>query len=284
MTAVSDKGLPTPRLAPGPGGRAAGARRLLAAVGYPLALLIVCLLLWQWVVTAFHISTVVLPAPTQVWDVIRDNTPLLLRYSRITGLEIVIGFLIAVGVGVPVGMAIFFSARVKKAVYPLLVSSQMVPKVALAPIFLIWFGSGAASKYLVAFLVAFFPIVIATTLGLESVEPDMVRLFRSMGASRLETMAKLRVPMALPSLFGGLKVAMTLAVVGAVVGEFVAADAGLGYYILFSNGLLNTAAVYAGLFAITLLGVVLYFLVELAEFAFTPGGNRRHEQGPAATM
>jgi NitT/TauT family transport system permease protein len=260
------------------------ARRLLTTIGYPLALIIVCLLLWQWIVKAFDISTVVLPAPTQVFDVIKESPGLLLRYSRITGLEIVIGFLIATGVGVPVGAAIFFSARVKKAIYPLLVSSQMVPKVALAPIFLIWFGSGSASKYLVAFLVAFFPIVISTTLGLESVEPDMVRLFRSMGASTLETMTKLRIPMALPSLFGGLKVAMTLAVVGAVVGEFVAADAGLGYYILFSNGMLNTAAVYAGLFAITLLGVVLYFLVELAEFVLVPRGNRHRDRAPEATM
>ncbi|MCI0686276.1 MAG: ABC transporter permease subunit, partial [Sporichthyaceae bacterium] len=141
-------------------------------------------------------------------------------------------------------------------------------------LFLVWFGVGLLSKLAVAFLVAVFPVVMATALGMQAVDPDMVRLFRSMRASRTRTFLKLRVPTALPSIFSGLKVAMTLAVVGALVGEFVGANSGLGYYILLQNGQLDTVAVNAAIVVVTAVGVVLYFAIELLERLVSPHRSR----------
>lgn len=250
-------------------------RRIVRAVGYPLASVVVFVGLWDVVVRLFDINPFVLPSPMQVWHALVTWRSTLLDYSRVTIVETLFGFGCAVGIGVPIGMLLAFSARARAAVYPLLVASQMVPKVALAPIFLVWFGVGLTSKVTIAFLVAFFPIVVSTTLGMTQVDPDMVRLLRSMRASPLQTFLRLRLPTALPSLFAGLKVAMTLAVVGAIVGEFVGADTGLGYFILYQTGQLSTAAVYAGLVVVTLMGVVLYFALEVLERIVSPhrGGS-----------
>ena len=145
-----------------------------------------------------------------------------------------------------------FSDLAKRTVYPLLVSSQMVPKVAIAPVFIIWFGTGLEAKVLISFLIAFFPIMVSTMVGLEAIDADMVRLFRSMGAGAYRTFMKLRLPAALPNIFAGLKIGMSLAVVGAVVAEFVAADRGLGYYLLYANGQLDTPGVFGALLLLML--------------------------------
>jgi NitT/TauT family transport system permease protein len=145
-----------------------------------------------------------------------------------------------------------------------------MPKVAVAPLLLVWFGFGLVPKVLIAFLIAFFPIVISTAVGLASIEQEKIHLARSMGLSAIATFFKIRLPSALPSVFGGLKISITLAVVGAVVGEFVGGDAGLGYLLMVANGSLDTALLFAGLIALTVQGVVLYFLVE--------GPNPRHSE------
>jgi NitT/TauT family transport system permease protein len=150
-------------------------------------------------------------------------------------------------------------------VLPLLVSSQAMPKVAVAPLFLVWFGFGLLPKVLIAFLIAFFPIVISTVVGLAAIEQEKIHLARSMGLGTVATFFKIRLPSALPSVFGGLKISITLAVVGAVVGEFVGGDAGLGYLLMVANGNIDTPLLFAGLIALTVQGVALYFLVELAE-------------------
>lgn len=259
-------------------------RRLLRAVGYPLASVVVFIGLWEIVVRLFDINPFVLPSPMQVAHALVTWHSTLLDYSRTTIIETLFGFGCAVGVGVPIGMLLAFSARARAAVYPLLVASQMVPKVALAPIFLVWFGVGLTSKVTIAFLVAFFPIVVATTLGMTQVDPDMVRLFRSMRSSPMQTFLRLRLPTALPSLFAGLKVAMTLAVVGAIVGEFVGADTGLGYFILYQTGQLSTPAVYAGLVVVTVMGVVLYFALEIIERVVSPHRGSGLSDGLATTL
>jgi NitT/TauT family transport system permease protein len=199
-----------------------------------------------------------------------------MHYMQTTALETTLGFLLAVVLGIPLGVAIVFSPRIRATVYPLLVGSQMVPKVTLAPLFLVWFGLGILSKIMIAFLVAFFPIVIATALGMQLVDPDMVRLFRSMGSTPMRTFRKLRIPMALPSIFAGCKVAITLAVVGAIVGEFIGANSGLGYYIIFQNGQLDTPAVYAAIIVVTVMGIVMYAGIELLERLVSP-----HRGGPS---
>lgn len=251
---------------------------------YPLIALLVVLGLWEGIVRLFSINHVILPPPSEIFQSIGHDHALLFRYSQTTVVEILVGFGLAVGIGTPLGALIVFSPPAKRAIYPLLVASQMVPKVAIAPVLVVWFGTGLSSKFLVAFLIAFFPIMIATAVGLESIDDDMVRLFRSMGAGTLKTFTKLRLPAALPNIFGGLKVAMSLAVVGAIVGEFVAANSGLGYFLLFSNGQVDTPGVFAALFVLTAIGVILYFLIErLEHFLVSPSRTPQSEK-MSATM
>lgn len=263
-----------------------GSRRWPAAFGalYPVVAIAVLLLVWQGVVALLDVNEAVLPAPTQVLASLLGSRSELWTYSLVTLLEILAGFGLGVVVGVPLGAMIVFSDAVRRAVYPLLVASQMVPKVAIAPVLVVWFGTGLPSKFLVAFLICFFPIVVSTALGMGSTEPDMVRLLRSMGAGRLFVFTRLRLPAALPSVFAGLKVAMSLAVVGAVVGEFVASDSGLGYFLLYASGQVDTPGVFAGLAVLTAIGVVLYFLVEAVERLVVPAPLRRRAEESAATM
>jgi len=145
-----------------------------------------------------------------------------------------------------------------------------------------WFGTDLTPKVLISFIIAFFPIMVSTVVGLESVDEDMTRMFRSMGASALRTFTKLRLPAALPNIFAGLKIGMSLSVVGAIVGEFVAADRGLGYYLLFANGQLDTVGVFAALVVLTSIGVTCYFAIELVQNLFIPKALRKSsdpEQG-----
>lgn len=263
-----------------------GARRWPAAFGalYPVVAVIVLLLVWQGAVVLLDVNEALLPAPTQVLASLLGSRSELWTYSLVTLIEILAGFGLGVVIGVPLGALIVFSDPVRRAVYPLLVASQMVPKVAVAPVFVVWFGTGLPSKFLVAFLICFFPIVISTALGMGSTEPDMVRLLRSMGAGRLFVFTRLRLPAALPSIFAGLKVAMSLAVVGAIVGEFVASNSGLGYFLLYANGQVDTPGVFAGLAVLTAIGVVLYFLVEAVERLVVPAPLRRRAEESTATM
>src|SRR3954452_15868905 len=237
---------------------------------YPTLTFLVLLALWEMAISVFHVPDYVIPPPSQVIGEMVKQFPTLWTHTLVTTSEVVIGFVVSVIVGVPLAVLIVYSPFFERTIYPLLVSSQTVPKVAVAPIFLFWFGFGLAPKVLVAFLIAFFPVVIATVVGLRSVEPEMIHLARSMGASPLLTFTKIRLPHALPSLFGGLKVAITLAVVGAVVGEFVGADKGLGYVVVLANGALNTKLLFPAITFLSLLGFVLFFVVEVVERLMLP--------------
>jgi NitT/TauT family transport system permease protein len=171
---------------------------------------------------------------------------------------------------VPLAFAIFMWPAFSRSILPLLISSQAIPKVAVAPLLLVWFGFGLLPKVLIAFLIAFFPIVISTAVGLASIEQEKIHLARSMGLGASATFFKIRLPNALPSIFGGLKISIALAVVGAVVGEFVGGDAGLGYLLMVANGSMDTPLLFAGLVGLTIQGVVLYTLVEWAEYLAIP--------------
>ncbi|MGH7159102.1 MAG: ABC transporter permease, partial [Acetobacteraceae bacterium] len=209
--------------------------RIMAAL-YPTLAFIVFLAFWEGAVRAFAVPTLILPPPSAIVRDIIAKHVMYWEFSVATFVEVALGFIVAFGAGLLLGVVLFFSLMVRRTIYPLLVSSQMVPKVAVAPVLVIWLGTGLDAKVAVAFLIAFFPIMLATMVGLAAVDPDMVKLFRSMRASPLRTFIKLRVPAALPNLFAGLKIGMIMAVVGAVVAEFVAADRGLGYYLLYANG------------------------------------------------
>jgi len=236
-----------------------------AAVLYPILVAAALALLWEIGSRALNIPTFLVPAPSQVLSVLARKAHVLLKHGLTSTQEIVLGYVLSIVVGIPLALGIYFWPPFARSVYPLLVSSQAVPKTAVAPVFVVWFGFGLLPKVLIAFLIAFFPIVINTVIGLASLEAEKIYLARSMAMGPLGTFFKIRLPHALPSIFGGLKIAITLAVVGAVVGEFVGADAGLGHLLLEANGAMDTPLLFAGLVGLTVIGVVFFLLIELAE-------------------
>jgi len=238
---------------------------MLKAYGYPIGSLVGVVLVWQLVVSVLRPADYLLPSPGSVAEELVLRRELLWHHTWVTTQEMLLGFFLSVVVSIPIAILIAAWKPLERAVYPLLVISQAVPKVAIAPLLLVWMGFGATPKIFVAVLIAFFPIVISTVTGLKSVPYEMIQLSRSIGLSTTATFAKIRVPYALPHIFAGLKVGITLAVVGAVVGEFVGADRGLGYLLLFSLGRLNTRLMFADLVVLVLLGVVSFWLVQLLE-------------------
>jgi NitT/TauT family transport system permease protein len=189
--------------------------------------------------------------------------------SRTIGATL-LGFLVALLVGCVAAIGIVYSRVLENTLYTLLVALNSIPKIALAPLFIIWLGTGLTSKVAVAFTIAVFAIVVDTVLGLRSIDPDALDLFRSMRGTPLQTLVKLRFPNALPYLFSGMKVAISLALVGAIAGEFVASQAGLGYVILSAEGNFQTTRVFAAIFLLGVLGTILFFIVELLERMVCP--------------
>jgi NitT/TauT family transport system permease protein len=236
----------------------------------PALFMIVVVAIWWAVTAAGWIKPYLIPSPLAVLGEFVTDGPLLAKSSAITLYETVIGFAIATIVGLAFAVAIVYSRSVERTLYPLLLVAQVVPKIAIAPLFVVWLGFGIVPKVLVAVLIAFFPVVISSVAGLRSVDPELIDLAATMGASPVDSFAKIRFPAALPQIFAGLKVAVTLAVVGAVVGEFVGANSGLGYVVLSSNGNLNTPLLFAGLIAMSLIGIVLFAVLEIAERVALP--------------
>lgn len=245
-------------------------RDRIAALAYPIGMMAALVVIWEAAARLFLIPPFLLPAPSAIAQAMGANTAVLLKNSVGTTLEIVLGFALSVAVGVPLALAIFLWKPFARAVYPVLVSSQAVPKVAIAPLFLVWFGFGLLPKVLIAFLIAFFPVVINTAVGLAAIEREKIYLAQSMGFGPAATFFKIQLPNALPSIFAGLKISITLAVVGAVVGEFVGGQGGLGYLLLIANGNMDTALLFAGIVALTVLGVVLFALIGLVERLVLP--------------
>jgi NitT/TauT family transport system permease protein len=260
------------------------ARARMSAIVSPLAVVVALLVLWEAATRVLGIAPFLLPSPTAIVASMQANAGLLLYNGWITTVEIVLGFLLSIVVGIPLALAIFLWPPFSRSILPLLVSSQAMPKVAVAPLLLVWFGFGLLPKVLIAFLIAFFPIVINTAVGLASIDPDKIQLARSMGFGAAATFFKIRLPAALPSIFGGLKISITLAVVGAVVGEFVGGDAGLGYLLMVANGSMDTQLLFAGIVGLTILGVALFLLVELAERLAIPRHIIAAEKGARESM
>jgi NitT/TauT family transport system permease protein len=245
-------------------------RERLGAFVYPAGMLVALLVIWEAATRAFAIPAYLVPAPSAILRSMDTNSAVLIKESIGTTFEILLGFALSVAVGVPLALAIYLWRPFARAVYPVLVSSQAVPKVAVAPLFLVWFGFGLLPKVLIAFLIAFFPVVINTAMGLASLEREKIYLAQSMGFGPVATFFKIQLPNAMPSIFAGLKISITFAVVGAVVGEFVGGQGGLGYLLLIANGNMDTALLFAGIVALTLLGVALFALIGLMERLVLP--------------
>jgi len=237
---------------------------------YPLATVVLFVAAWYLAVLAFGVPGYLLPLPEAVFARVVDDFWFLLRHAWVTTYETLGGFALSILVGVPLAVLIVSSSVFDKAIMPWLVLSQTFPKVALAPLIIVWFGLGIFPKLIVTFLVAFFPIVISTVVGLRSMERDTFELAHSMRATWLQVFWHFRLPLALPSLFAGLKVSVAFAVVGAVIAEWVGANEGLGYLLMLANGNLDTPLLFAVLAMLMVMGVVLYYTVELVERVAIP--------------
>ncbi|WP_372494309.1 ABC transporter permease [Actinoallomurus purpureus] len=263
---------------PGPGERF---RDAIGRSWRPVALLVALLVAW-WVITAAKlVETYLVPSPAKTLQVMSDKWGYIWHHTWVTTYETLLGFVIATIVGVLAAVIMVYSTAIEKTLYPVLLFAQVIPKVAIAPLLVVWLGFGLAPKVVVAVLIAFFPVVISMVTGLKAVDPEMIQLSATMGAGPLQTFSKIRFPASLPHLFSGLKVAVTLAVTGAVVGEFVGANEGLGYVIQQANGNLDTPMLFAGLIVMSLIGVVLFVLVEFAEKLLLPWHASR--RGAAVT-
>ncbi|HCA84199.1 MAG TPA: ABC transporter permease [Streptomyces sp.] len=249
----------------------------------PFAVLIACFAAWWAVSAAELIEPYLVPSPGATLEVLLGKSGYIWHHSWVTTYETLLGFLIAVAFGVFTAVVMVHSETVERTLYPILLFAQVIPKIAIAPLFVVWLGFGIAPKILIAVLIAFFPVVISMVTGLKSVDPEMLQLSATMGASPLQTFVKIRFPASFPHLFSGLKVAVTLAVTGAVVGEFVGANEGLGYVILQANGNLDTPMLFAGLLVMSLIGVVLFVLVEIAEKLLLPWHAGRRDGAVTAT-
>ncbi len=245
-------------------------RERITGIVYPIAVMVVLIAGWEAACWLFRVPPYLLPPPSTVALAMHTHSALILHESMLTTVETALGFLLSVVVGIPLALAIFLWQPFARAVYPLLVASQAIPKVAVAPLFLVWFGFGLLPKVLIAFLIAFFPVVINTVVGLASIEREKIYLAQSMGLGPLQTFFKIRLPNALPSIFAGLKISITLAVVGAVVGEFVGGQGGLGHMLLVANGSMDTGLLFAGMVALTVLGVAMFAIVGLVERMVLP--------------
>jgi NitT/TauT family transport system permease protein len=243
---------------------------------YPLAGVAVILIVWQVYVHVFHVSRIVLPGPLDILWASVDNWKILLRETWPTMLESVLGFGLAVAIGIPVAVCVATSRILNLTLYPILIATQSVPKVAIAPIILVWFGLGLQSKLVIAFLVAFFPIVVDTAAGMRATPAGLLELARSLRASRFQIFTKVQFPAALPFIFAGAKVAVTLAVIGAVIGEFVGSMNGLGNLLLTANSQLDSPLAWAALVWLSVLGIVLFVAVVVAERIVMPWADAGH--------
>lgn len=236
-------------------------RRYLAA-GVLLALVVAA---WQGLVSSGLVDRLLLASPAQVAGAIVDDWPLLIAGVAVTGVEVVLGLILAVALGMAAVVAMHMWRPFRDAAYPLLVASQAIPIVVLAPLFILAFDYGIGPKLAIVALVCFFPLAVNTLDGLRSVDPELLKLVKSNGASRWRTLRSVEFPSALPSFFSGLKVAASVSVIGAVFGEWAGADAGLGRTVLLSVNQLLTPRAYAGVVLLTAMAVVLFLAVVLIE-------------------
>ena len=242
----------------------------LARAWPPVLSFAVVLLVWQGAVWIFRPAPFLLPGLDRVGQRLVEFGPNWPKHVLATVESILLGFLIAVVFGVAGAVAIVYSETLRRAITPLLVTLQIVPKIAFAPLVLVWFGIGLASKVTIAFLIAFFPVLINTAVGLVQVEPDLLDLARSIKASPTWVFFKIRFPNSLPYFFAGLRVASTLAVIGAVIGEFVGSEKGLGYLILVSSSQINTALAFASMILLSVMSIVLFYALDWVERLVVP--------------
>jgi NitT/TauT family transport system permease protein len=245
-------------------------RRLLTEYVVPAVTLVSVLLAWEAATRAFGIPRFIMPAPSAILAEGWEWRYRFIGHAWVTLYETLGGFALSMLVGVPLAILIVYSPTLKSALYPLIVLAQSVPKIAIAPVLLLVLGHGEIPKVFVAFLVAFFPVVVDTATGLAATPPELLDLSRSYRASAFKTFLKVRLPMAMPFVFAGAKVAITLSVIGAVVGEFVGSDQGLGYLILSATSYWKTELAFSSMILLSVMAIVLFGAVSLVERLVCP--------------
>jgi NitT/TauT family transport system permease protein len=241
----------------------------------PTLAVVLFFLIWEGIVLIFHIPKFVLPAPSVVIRALWQWGRIIAWHSGQTLYTTILGFSIAVIVGLVLGWAVGFSTMLYKALYPLLIAFNSIPKVAIVPILVIWFGIGTIPAVLTAFLISFFPILVNVATGLATLEPELRDVLLSLGATQFQIFRKVGLPRTLPYFFGSLKVAVTMAFVGSVISETVASDRGIGYLMIAASSRFDVPLVFAGLLAIALMGVGLYAIAAILEARLTRWAYRR---------
>jgi len=237
----------------------------------PAWLVLTCLLLlWQAATWVFEPSPFILPDPILIGRALIENPTMYLFNAYYTATNTLIGFGLSVVIGFALALGVVYSRFLEATIYAPLVAVNSMPKVALAPLFVVWMGTGNTSKIVMAFLIALFAIVIDGVLGLRSLDTEIIDLSRSMRGSALKLLWKIRLPSALPSLFAGMKVAIGLSLVGVLVGEFVSAQHGLGYVIMAAQGAFDTPRVFVAVLLLSLMGTLLFRMIEFVERRVIP--------------
>ncbi|MEM8855225.1 MAG: ABC transporter permease [Pseudomonadota bacterium] len=245
----------------------------LAPFVYTVALFVI----WEGVVRLAGVPVFVLPPPTTIFGAIVQYWPAIWKNSLVTLWTTIAGFGLAVVGGLALGLLVGWSKNIYAGLYPLMVGFNSIPKVAVVPILIIWFGIGVVPAIITAFLIAFFPVVVNVATGLATIEPEMEDVLRALGASKWDIMTKIGIPRALPYFFGSLKVAITLAFVGSVVSETIAANAGLGHMMLSAQSQFNVPLVFAGLLMLAVEGIAMYAVMALIEARTTRWARRGNQ-------
>lgn len=239
--------------------------RILGKVSPSAWSLLAIVVIWELSVRIGEIPSYMLPAPSVIFQEFIDYGHRLLPNAGVTLFEVLFGFTLSVLISIPLAVLIVYSRPIERTIYPLIVSSQTVPMVAVAPLLLTWFGYGMTPKIVIVILQTFFPIVVNTVMGLNSASREMIYLAKSMGANNWQIFWKFRLPQALPSIFAGLKLATAMSVIGAIVAEFVGANAGLGYVILVAGASFNISRQFAAIILIVIIGIVFFAVLEQIE-------------------
>lgn len=234
-------------------------------VAVPAALGLLLLVAWDRAVVLFKVPTMMLPRPLVVAETLWASLPLLREHAWSTMRDSGVALALSATAGIAIAFVLSLGARVRAALMPNLVLVELVPKIALAPLFVLWLGTGTESRLAYAFFLSIFPIVVATTAGLVGTDPGLLRLCRSLRASAWQTFFRVRLPYALPMMFGGLKIGATMAVIGVVVGEFITGSRGLGYIIMFASSQMEGPLMVGGVLLLSVLGSLLYVAVVLLE-------------------
>jgi len=250
-------------------------RDRVSAVLYPVATFSLLLLAWQFLVRTFGVPEYILPVPTEFLAKLYESRGLIFDHTLVTANEIVLGFLVAALVGVPLGLMIVSVKFLERSLYPLILFFQLIPKIAIAPLFIVWFGFGPFPKILLTFLLCFFPTLVASMTGFRALDERVLYLSRSMGATAWQTFRYVRLPAALGHIFGGFKVSIVFAATGAIVAEFVGANSGLGYLLLRATSYLDMPLIFAVLVALSAIGILGSYAVQVLERLCMPWLRKR---------